>query len=129
MKLKTCLAIVILILSYRGFGQTFKAEKLIGEWESKEGKEIQAYKFVDASHLLIFNKPEKNGKPTGLPRRYRLENMSSSGFTLVLSLDGDTNKNHEAKDKCTWLSDNQFKTEPAIVIAGDGFKIVFNRKK
>jgi hypothetical protein len=129
MKLKACLTIFILSLSYIGFGQNFKAEKLIGNWDCKREKGIQTYTFVDASHLLIYNNATKNGNPIASPRRYRLEDITASTFTLILSLEGDTDKSHESKNKCNWINDNQFKTAPAEKIMDVALKAVFTRKK
>lgn len=125
MKLKTCLTLFILCIVHIGFSQTFKAEKLLGEWEAKFNKVVLTYKFIDASHVIIYN---NNVKTEGSPLRYKLEKIATSNFIMILSLGGDTDKTHESKSKCTWLSDTQFKLEPAqIVIANP--KLMFTKKK
>jgi hypothetical protein len=126
MKLKTCLTFFTLSFFHIGLGKNFKAEKLIGDWEAKHDKVIQTYKFIDASHVIIYN---NNVKTEDSPLRYRLEKITASSFIMILSLYGDTDKTHESKEKCTWLNDNQFKTEPAQIIIGGGLKNVFTRKK
>jgi hypothetical protein len=114
MKLKTYLTIFGLSLSYLGFGQGFKPEKLIGKWVSKQEKDIQIWTFKDAAHLHIYNNIHDPSKADTLNDLYRLEKITSTSFELILNSDGDKDKTHEGKDKCIWLNDNQFKIESPL---------------
>jgi len=125
MKLKTYLTLFSLCIFHIGFSQTFKAEKLLGEWEAKFNKVVLTYKFIDASHVVIYS---NNVKTEDSPLRYKLEKIAASSFTMNISLEGDTDKTHESKSKCTWLSDIQFKLEPAQIVIGNP-KLMFTKKK
>jgi hypothetical protein len=113
MKPKMYMTILWLSLSNLGIGQSFNPEKLIGKWASV-GKEVQVWTFKDASRLHIlhfYNSMHTPGKSDTLNDGYRLENITSKGFDLILIINSDQNNIHETAGKCTWLNNNEFKVE------------------
>ena len=127
MILKTPLAILGLSLAYLSFTQVSKPERLIGKWESKQGKDIQIWTFTDASHTLIYNNIHAAGQADTLNERYRIEKITASVFELILYSDSDYDKDHEGKSNYRRLNANQFRIES--VIALPEFTFVFTRTK
>ena len=127
MKLKSYLTILGLSLYCLAFGQGFKPEKLIGKWESNDGKNFQIWTFKDPSHLQIYNNIHGPREKDTMNRIYRLEKIASSSFVLILHIEGDDDKTHESKDECVWLNNNQFKIKQPVELIG--VSDVFTRTK
>ena len=127
MNLKTFLTFFISFVFHMGFGQSFKPEKLIGNWEVKYSNVELTYEFVDASHVNIYN--NKHVKTEDSPLIWTLENITASGFMMRLNIAGDADKSHASKTKCKWVSDSRFTAAPAQPIAGGNVTMIFTRKK